>query len=75
MRIFGVPRNPVRGELFIETDYTGFQTLEFFDINGKSLLSQEWDESPVDFQPFPAGTYFVRLYDEQFVKTIKIMKQ
>lgn len=67
--------NPVGSELIIETDYTAFQTLDIFDIAGKSLRHQQWDNKPIDFQALPAGAYLVSLRDNSFIKTIKIIKQ
>ncbi len=67
--------NPVASELIIETDYTGFQMLEIYDIGGKRLFHRPWDEKPIDFQMLSAGTYLVKLSDNSFSKSIKIINQ
>lgn len=66
--------NPVCNELIIQTSYTQFTQLEIMDIQGKIIRKMDWQNQPVEFGTIPSGVYLVRLYDNLFSKTIKIVK-
>lgn len=69
--------NPVSNQLNIETNFREFKLFRFTNLLGQNAASGNFDYSPLELAWMPQGTYFLTLTseNEQFTKTIKIIKQ
>lgn len=69
--------NPVTNQLNIESNYSGFKWYQLTNLLGQIVASGEFAYSPIDLSSTQQGMYFLTLasINEQFTKTIKIIKE
>jgi hypothetical protein len=67
--------NPGTGEIFIEIDINnpGVLNLEFFDLNGKMIFSEQYQVKHTGFQKIEAGTAFLK--KGQYILSIRQGKE
>ena len=68
--------NPTTGEVTLQLT-AGAKKIDVCDLTGKVILSDSTskDKAHVDLSPFGNGIYFVKIYGNNAVEVIKIIKQ
>jgi hypothetical protein len=68
--------NPTKGDLNINATY-GFEDAVYtiFDINGKSVLSGNFDSNTIDASSLSTGNYILKIVSNGLTKTQKFIKQ
>lgn len=72
---FRVFPNPATDRLLVETNCPDFHTIQLFDSGGRLLAARRYDGSSLDLSALAPGVYFVHFQSNQYVKTIKLIKQ
>lgn len=70
--------NPVGDILKVEFEKDAFRELFIYDINGKTIEGAAIEKGSryltIDFREVPVGIYILKLYGNDMVKTIKLVK-
>jgi len=68
--------NPVATNLCIETDKK-IVKIQIFDINGKVVYNQQFENKPINISHLISGIYIVKTIDikQNIIKSFKIIKQ
>jgi hypothetical protein len=75
---FNIFPNPVTDKLIVElTALPGNTNLSLMNVEGQELMHKQItnQKTLVDFGPFPAGVYFLRIKNEKTVQTRKVIKE
>ena len=68
--------NPVQNELNIVAK-TRFDKITIYDINGKVVFCQKFDNKPINISHLLGGIYIIRTFDHKgdFINSFKFIKQ
>lgn len=66
--------NPTSSSIFFSSTDNTFRDIYIYDITGKLVTQQKYNNKPIDMTLFPNGTYTV-LTDNINIKSFKIIKQ
>jgi predicted outer membrane repeat protein len=70
--------NPSQDKITISSSaITGNTQLSIFNVSGEKVLERQLTdtETQIDISALPRGVYFVRVQDEKFIETVKMIKQ
>ena len=68
--------NPTKGIINLNTNY-GFNEAIYsiFDIGGRRVLNSKFNSNQIDVSELSAGTYILRIMNNNQIKTQKFIKQ
>lgn len=68
--------NPLEDLITIESDFTGYQSIQITSLNGLLIYSGEMNGTThqLDLSSFQSGVYFITIRSEEFVTIRKIIK-
>ncbi len=68
--------NPVKSQLFIESNYL-VNNVQLFDITGKKVIDQSYNQKDlnIDLSRLSSGTYLIRVKIDETYQTFKVIKE
>ena len=76
--LFRIIPNPSNDKITISSpELNGITQLSIFNISGEKVFERQLTntETQIDISALPRGVYFVRVWNENFLETIKMIKQ